>query len=114
MPSSPASLNASSARTLKPNNAKGGPRVPIRRTAKWHEEKTMPATSLHEDPPVNPAVTGLDCPCCPRCGEPIAPRLRLVVERLRQAAKRPVVPEILHACDCGELFVVSLRPGPGR
>jgi hypothetical protein len=52
---------------------------------------------------------------CPVCQTPVAPRLRLVIERASRAAKRPVTPEIVTACrGCGELFMVSLNVAPER
>lgn len=50
---------------------------------------------------------------CPRCGNAIAPRLRLIVERIRTASKRPITPELLVVCSrCSQLLILSLRPAP--
>lgn len=69
--------------------------------------------------PESPTFAQLDenhltIPACPKCETLIGPRVRIVVERIRKAAKRPVVPEMLHVCDCGAMYVVSLRPETGR
>ena len=68
----------------------------------------------HEPRPI-PAVDELLTDItCPTCGEPIARRLRLAVESVRRAAKRPVTPELLHVCaGCGRMLIVSLHPASG-
>lgn len=84
----------------------------------------MPATASRSVTHGNQATLTLDevhrddmrieLPACPKCAAPIAPRVRIVVERIRRASRRPVLPEMLHCCDCGELFIVSLQPESGR
>jgi len=65
--------------------------------------------------PANPAPEAQPPLACPDCGAPIAGRLRLAVESIRRAAKRPVTPEVLVVCSgCMSSFVVSLRPKPEK
>lgn len=56
----------------------------------------------------------LAVPVCPTCGAPLAPRLRVIVQRVRQAAKRPALPELLLTCRCGALYVIGVAPETGR
>jgi len=47
---------------------------------------------------------------CPACDAPVGERMRIAVESIRAASRRAAFPEMLMACSCGELFVVSLWP----
>jgi len=66
--------------------------------------------SIAYQPPRSAPVEDMDCPSCKA---PIAPRLRVAVESVRAASKRPVTPELLAVCPgCRQLFVLSLVPAP--
>lgn len=48
---------------------------------------------------------------CPSCGTTIAPRVRLTVEPIRAASKRPITPEMILVCgSCGQPLVLALAP----
>jgi hypothetical protein len=52
---------------------------------------------------------------CPSCGTAIAPRVRLTVERIRAATKRPITPEMVLVCgSCAQSLVIALAPTCGR
>jgi hypothetical protein len=50
---------------------------------------------------------------CTECHAQIVPRLQAVPERACAAAKRPATLEFVHACACGQLYLIILHSALG-